>query len=123
MLKIRAQQYAKLSDYMRNQFEDRMVAELGAEFPEESAALSEAGLRATIRKGIARAESFGVLLEDDIARFLVLVLRKGPDFETQPGTQWAQPILKDPNLSGTQKMDELDDYEDILDAAAGGGVQ
>jgi hypothetical protein len=54
-----------------------------------------------------QAASNGIFLKADIVRFAQFVLRYGRDYATRPDMEWANRILKDLELIGPQKLDEL----------------
>lgn len=122
MLMIRSEQIAALGEYMLRQFEARMHHALRADFPAESVELSDEELGEIIREGVERAEGYAVTDETDVERFLELMLRRGRTFDLTES--WANEILTEADLSGTQKMDKIDDYELFVleEGIAGGGV-
>ena len=61
MLRIRSEQIAALGEYMLRRFEVRMHPTLRADFPAETAELSDEELEAIIRDGVERAEGYGVM--------------------------------------------------------------
>jgi hypothetical protein len=111
MLVIREEQMEVLSKYMLKQFEDRMVIHLNQNFPDETKNISESDLRETISTSIDKAAKYDVTDETDVERYLEYAVRYDPDFDTNPNLPWATKILGDENLTGTEKMNQLDDYE------------
>jgi hypothetical protein len=63
-----------------------------------------------IHAGIVKAESYDITDEVDVERFLECMVRFGLDFDNHPQTSWAGQILQDKSLSGTEKMNQIDDY-------------
>lgn len=110
MLKIRQAQMDSLSEAMLKQFEDRMVMHLRAACPEQTRGMSEPELRDTIRTGMGSAAKYGITSEVDIRRYLECVVVYGQDFDTNPKTAWAGHILNNKELSGTEKMNRVDEY-------------
>jgi hypothetical protein len=110
MLKIRKAQVEALSQAMLRQFEDRMVTHLRAACPEQTQDVSEPELRATIRLGVESAAKYEVTDEVDVRRYLECLVLYGPDFDANPRTPWAGQILNDKELTGTEKMNRIDDY-------------
>ena len=111
MLKIRAEQMDAFSAYMRKQFEDRMVEHLRSRFPRAVRHMQEEELRELVRKGVKRAEGYGVTQEFDVRRYLECTVEHGADFDVNPATAWAGKILSAEGLSGSAKMDRIDEYE------------
>jgi len=110
VLIIRKEQWDVLSKYMVDQFVDGAVVHLRKAFPEQTKNLTEPVLRGMIRTGIEKAESYDVTDEADVERFLECMVRYGSDFDTDPETSWAGQILYDESLTGTEKMNQIDDY-------------
>jgi hypothetical protein len=110
MLRIRKTQMDSLSEAMLKQFEDRMVLHLRSACPEQTRDMSEPELRVTIRQGIDSAAQYNITSEVDIRRYLECVLVYSPDFDTNPKTAWASHILNNKQLSGTEKMNQVDEY-------------
>ena len=111
MLKIRPEQMEEMSEYMLRQFEDRMVIHLRSAFPDQTKEMTEPDLRAMIQAGIDRANGYDITDENDVIRFLEYLCQYGPDFGESSETSWANRFLGDENLSGTTKMDDIDDHE------------
>jgi len=92
-------------------FEDDVVGSLKASCPEETGNLSETDLRAFIRSGISKSEKYSVTDEADVRRFLEFMLRHNAGFELQADASWAAGILRDEQLSGMEKMDQIEEAE------------
>lgn len=88
-------------------FETRMVNRLRSNYPAQTRGTADAELRATIRAGVARAATHSVTDESDVERYLDCVIEHGPEFDR---TQWAAPILSNSRLSGSEKMNRIDDH-------------
>lgn len=111
MVMIRREQMEVLSKYMFEQFEDRMVAHLRATFADKIKDTPDETLRAFIRIGVDKAEKYGVLVEIDIMQFLEFMMKWGRDFDLDPARDQAQKILRDQNLDGHVKMDQLIEFD------------
>ena len=105
---IRRQQMEVFGDYMRRQFEWRMVHHLRARFPNETMLLDEDSLQDLVVSGIRQAEDYGIDVEEDIRRYLEYMMVLSRDFDTNPHTAWASDILRRGNIDGSRKMDEID---------------
>jgi hypothetical protein len=117
MLVIREEQMEVLREYMRRRFEDRMVAHFREFWTEECDAMGEESVRQMIRKGSERAAAHGITKEYDIARYVNIMFALGPDFETDPATEWAGRVLSDEELGPRPRMDLLcDRVEQELEA-------
>ena len=111
MLVIREEQIEILSQYMLKQFENRMVIHLNKNFPDETQKMSKKELCTLIQTGIKQAEQYEVTLENDVRRYLELMVMYGQHFETNPDMAWASEILNVKKLDGTAKMDLIDERE------------
>ncbi len=111
MITIRPEQMKTFSEVEIQKFVDRMITQLRASFPKQVAMIPEAQLRATIRKSIDVASTYGVTDEVDVQRYLEYVVRYGPDFDTNATTPWAGEILRNREMTGTDKMNLIDDYD------------
>jgi hypothetical protein len=52
-----------------------------------------------IQYGIKRAASYGIQLENDVRKYIEVMLLLGPDFDKDPKYPWATSILTDKNLT------------------------
>jgi radical SAM superfamily enzyme with C-terminal helix-hairpin-helix motif len=111
MLKIRDEQMKVFEEASLRNFEDRMVIHFRSNLLEQTKNMSEQDLRELIKMGIDRAELYEVTDEVDVERFLECMVRYGSDFDTDPKTSWAGEILRDESFTGTEKMNQINDYE------------
>jgi len=58
-----------------------------------------------------KGKSYGIEFENDIRRYLECMVVHGADFDEARGTAWAGAILGKTDLNGTEKMDEIANYE------------
>jgi hypothetical protein len=107
MLTIRTQQIQILEEARRRRFVDEMAAHLSRCFAGKRAVADPDRLRATIGEGVEAAQKYGIVSRDDLRRYLEFRTEYGPDFEQLP---WAARILNDPTLSGSGKVEQIDDY-------------
>ncbi len=98
MLKIYPEQNDAFAQAAVRDFEARMARHLRRFFREECRILGEDSLFETIRHGIRRASSYGIVNERDVALYLNLTLALGRDFDSDPLLPWARAILVDPAL-------------------------
>ena len=109
MFRIRRGQMVVLRDRALACVVERMAAHLRVRFPEGLAQTDEAQLRERVRQGIREAESHGVTEEYDVRRYLEYRVELGGAFGTDRGPGWANAILRDDTLSGTEKLDRIDE--------------
>jgi hypothetical protein len=110
MLTIRKEQIKVFRDYVRRQFENRMKTHLKNNFSDMIANIPEQDLCDLIQVGIDRALGHGIVLVDDIQRFLECMFTYGHVFGENSDIPWAYDILREEGLTGTQKMDRIDAY-------------
>ena len=97
-----------LEQYMIKRFENRMVTHLHKYFPEKSISLGSEGLLSVIRYGISWAKKYGIVIENDIGRYINLMFVFGKKFDMNPDLPWASKVLKDVYCSkSSDKMDML----------------
>lgn len=106
MLVIRNEQMQAFQTALQKQFIEKLMPLFTALWPKQTAQLG-AGYRRFIESSIDRAMSYGIETESAIARFVNLCIVWGPDFEKRPEHAWAMRILKDSNLRGAVKVNEL----------------
>jgi hypothetical protein len=94
---------------LRARFENRLVAHVEEAYPEKvwDIALSDLGVR--IHRAIDQAITYGIKIEEDVATFVDLTFELGQHFDTDPEHEWAQPILRDPNLEGHEKVNMIEE--------------
>jgi hypothetical protein len=111
MITITQEQMAALGQTMRERFEMRMVAHLRQAFPAMTAGREQPLLLEFVRAGMACAHPYGVVFEYDLQRYLDYMMIYGHDFDLRPDCAWAGTILNAPDMTGSQKMDQMDDYD------------
>jgi hypothetical protein len=92
MLIIRTEQVRAFEGAAVRSFEDGMVEHLREFTPEFSAAMGETGLRALIRQGVTRAESYGFTEREPVRFIIELSLMFGVQFDTDPLLPWAEKL-------------------------------
>jgi hypothetical protein len=106
---IREAQMSALSGGVRAAFEDQMIADVRAGFPQKTGKMSEEELRQIIRSGMDRAKQYGIELTFDVNRFIRLMFRfPSYVFEEDPATEWTKSILEDGTLVPDAKLDEVE---------------
>lgn len=105
---IRDDQGQTFADNLQKDFEDRMVVHLRTAFAEEAEGWEEDDLREFIRYGIDKAFGYEIKIEADVSRFIEYMFCYGQEFDTDENLEWFQPVLNSQKLTGTQKMDSID---------------
>jgi hypothetical protein len=114
MFVIRSAQMVIFQRAAYRQFEGLMITHLRCCYTATVSRLSDDDLRSLIREGTERAWKYGVTDAYDICRYIECIATYGEDFDTQPETEWAGEILRLPGISGTARMDLIDDYDYLL---------
>ena len=109
---IDKRQMKAFSSEAANRFESRQIAHLRARFPQQTAGAADAQIRQFVREGRARAEKRGVDAEDDIERFLEFRVIHGLEYDER--CDWANRIFTIDGVSGTKKMDWIDDHDQFV---------
>ena len=102
MLVIRDDQMEVFKDHMAKRFENQMIQHVTLYFPEDCKALGQEKVREVIVYGLNRAETYDLLLEYDVSRYINLMFTFGRDYDVD--VAWAAGILGDKRLSGPEKM-------------------
>jgi len=118
MLQIRKEQIAAFEKVMRQKFEDRTVAHIAEEFPEEYQLMldkdgGDAKVRALVWEGVERAAGYGITSEEPTTLYIDLMMGIAPDFDVQADMDWAREVLEDPDLPEDAKMDLI--YSELED--------
>jgi hypothetical protein len=91
-------------------FEERTIADLRSTFQARFSNVSVDELRSLIRLGLVKAGSYGIDAESDVTRYLEYMVAFGNDFDTDPSSAWAKPILTADRMTGSEKMDAMDNF-------------
>jgi hypothetical protein len=108
MLSISRVQMRQLGAVSRDRFIRRMAVHLRSKFKARAAAIPDDRLRAQIEQGMAEAKGHGVVYEDDIRRYLELLVIYGTPLDQQPQAPWLADILHDQAFDGQRKLDLID---------------
>ena len=107
MLIVTKSQLDAISAEFRERFIRTVVGHVRQHFPDRVAALGDAGLRATIETGIARAERLGLVAEQDVAGVIHFSFESAIDFDIRPEYAWAMTALARTDLEPTERVDLL----------------
>jgi hypothetical protein len=107
MFKLRKEHLDAFEAQVVKLFAERLQVHLKAVWPAECKDLGDGGLAELVPKAIQRAAALGLSSEFDVVRFVDLYFLLGLEFETNPLAGWTRPILGDPALRPTARMDML----------------
>lgn len=111
MLVIRKEQMETLRASMSRRFERRMLEHIKNNFPDRIRLVSDEIISNVVQDSIRRAESYSIQYEDDIRRFIEYLIIYGTLLDTNQETRWIGEILKRTDITGSAKMDLIDDHE------------
>lgn len=111
MLIIRKEQLEVLSASMVDKFIDSTAVHLRTIFPDQTDTMQDADLKKIIKAGILQAKQFDITIEEEVLRYLELMVTFGPDFINSPDYSWARQILEQ-DIVGTAKILLLNEYID-----------
>lgn len=106
-MKLRETQMQVFRQQGLGQFVDQMVAHLRKAFPRQTKRRSEGDFRADIKEGIDDATRYEIFSRYDVQQFLECRVELGADFDRKHAG--AREILRDRELTATEKMDALSD--------------
>lgn len=109
MLTIRRAQMQSLEAVQMRDFEDRCLAFINEQFPEQLAMSDEEALRDRIRADIQRAFIQDINYEPDVMKYLYLSNLLGANFDADPRYRWLAPILQDNEQAPSAKLDKAMD--------------
>jgi hypothetical protein len=95
-MRFRAQQVEALAAGAAAGFEDAVLEDLRAAFPELFASRGAGSARALVREGRARAQGHGFSLKAQVAEYVGLAFMLGARFDEDESLPWAAKILADP---------------------------
>jgi hypothetical protein len=107
---IRKEQMEIFRKIAAQDFENEMVEHLRSRFSEKLKSMENTVLRSLIQSGIDQAKEYKVEKRRDVRRYLECMIQYGVDFDRNKKTLWAVSILNDQGLSGTLKMNRIENY-------------
>ena len=93
MFKIPRQQMAEIARTTARNYEDRMVRQLGKQFPGGCFGVSRDDLADMVQQGIERAAMRKITAEKHVGKFIALATALGPEFDADPKLPWASALL------------------------------
>ncbi len=109
MLTIRKEQMEALSADRLRSFENQMVKHIAGAFPAKFRQIGEVETRTLIHEGIAKAATYAIESERNVALFIDLMVAISPGFDHDDGSSWMQPILQHPEMPEQTKLDMIYD--------------
>jgi hypothetical protein len=93
-------------------FVTRLTERLGRRFPGRMASfgVEREAEEPFVAALVNRARGYGIRYEADIALYLDAAMTLGPQFDTDPMHPEIATVLSNPELTGDEKMDFVDEY-------------
>jgi hypothetical protein len=110
MLIIRDAQLTALAEARRKNFVLRVMALIEKHWTEQAGGMGEAALRDLVERGIAKANSYNIDDESDVARFINVQMALGQDFDSGSKYPWAAIILLEEAFTGSRKTERICDF-------------
>ncbi len=107
---MRAEHLRAFAQQQRERFVAEMHAHIRTEYPAEHRALGEKGATQFIERSMQKAAKYHITLENEVARFIELLLVLGEDFDVSSKTPWAGPILSEPLVSGRDRLARIEEH-------------
>jgi hypothetical protein len=107
MFTLRQQHIEAFNKDIRCRFEERMVAHVNQFFPVRCQVLGAEGVREWISHGIGRAQSYSIVAERDVLKYINIMFVFGRDFDVDPEHRWAAAILTARSVDPTHKTTYL----------------
>ena len=116
MLTIRQEQVEHLEVVQQANFEDRCLAFISEQFPQQMAMSGEERMRERMRADMQRAFAQEITDEPDVMKYLYLANLLGGDFDIDPRYRWLTPLLQDHQQPVATRLDQaLDAVAERLD--------
>jgi hypothetical protein len=104
VFQIRNQQMTVLDAYAMRRYEDRVVRKIARAFPPRYKRDGEEATRRFVQAGIRKADGYGIIEDDDVERFILVLAERGMDFEKDPGMDECRKILESKELPADAKV-------------------
>ncbi len=103
-MQIRPEQVETFRQLKLKDFENRALAHLRKHLPQETAPYSDDDLRRRVQSCVVRAQHYGLNSERGIVAFVDATYLQREDFDANPSTAWARPVLTNPALNEDEKI-------------------
>ncbi len=118
MLIIRQAQLVALRPALEQAFDAALADWVQDRYPEVALGLPPGALAQRVSACTARARRLGFTLKRDLARFVDMDLRLGPDFEAAPRQAWMAALLANTGLSPASRLFRIESRLERLAAVA-----
>lgn len=118
MLIIRQAQLTALRPALEQAFDAVLTDWIEGRYPSLALGLPAGALALRVAACTGRARPLGFTLKRDLARFVDMDMRLGPDFEAAPGQTWMAAILANTGLSPASRLFRIESRLERLAAVA-----
>ena len=121
MLTIRAEQMNNLERAQEARFRDDLVEQLKSFAPRLCEIVGEAAVQQAVRRGLAKADSYGFTYRGPARFYTELTFVLGANFDTDPQLPWAARILNDKHIANQMSRADFlyKGMNEYLDRVAG----
>lgn len=102
-----AEQIETLDARALDVYVERMSSYCASYFPAVHAHAGPAKLREAILRGIARAKTYAIVSERDVAKYITLSLMLGLDFDAGHHFPWITETLRRPGATAESRLDDI----------------
>lgn len=100
---LRSGQIGTLADPSLRAYQERMIEFVKRDFYDDFMRLDEDGVRLLVLRAKEAAAAHRMITNVEVTGMLSLMLILGEDFETRPGNEWMQDVLRSEMIPGPQK--------------------
>ena len=104
MLQIRKEQMDFLEAHMMRTYEQRVVRKIKQTFPQWYEREGEDKAFLLVQAGIRKAGGYSITEDEDVEKFILVLVQHGMDFEKRPERLECLEILQDPDLPADAKV-------------------
>jgi hypothetical protein len=108
MLTIRKEQFEAFKNAKVDDFLKRVVKGIRASYPDETSGISAGDLLKMAREGMERAKRYTIIYEDDLERFITLMVVRGSDFDTDGSNPRIPEILAASDMTADEKLTAIE---------------
>ncbi len=90
--------------HMMRIYVERVMRKIKLTFPERYELEGEDKIRQLVQAGILKADGYSITEDDDVERFILVLVQYGLDFEKMPEMTECREILEEKDLPGDAKV-------------------
>lgn len=113
---LSALEWQALAELRRNISIKQLMTYLSAQYPSHLLNVESAVIHQFVKVSIEKGGAFGFKTQGELEQWLDMQLYFGDGFEGEPSYPWAKPILDNPQLTSSEKLQKLNLYLDQYQA-------